>query len=440
MRILVLGVGLLTACASDRVEEDTVASSVLISPQPAPAPAYVPEAINVGPGDQYDPHVSGDLVSYTSDFGIRYYRFSTGVDAAIPMGNSARDLLAGVSLKWISFSRVVVGVQTGISMFDVDTGITTEIDPAPGVTRIGSTIAGNTIGYVDYSLEGHGEMVVHQPTSPPMVRLTNDIANDANPMFSSLGEVIVWEHCATSFANCDIAQSVRTQTMQNVFVTWTSSFATSTPLVHEGAPDTNGTIVVYDKVDGPRRDICWVPVAGGAESCLDLPGYEAWPRIENNLIVFESRPGLFDTTDLWLYDVYTNFFYQITATPLVTEQLSDITILPDGTIHLVWTTDEDGFDQRNVWGATFVLPSSTLFGLISTVAGLGLSPHLEDQLLRFLDRALTATQAGNTANACAQLQAFMKVVDSQSRRNIPMAEAASMIATAAQIRASLGCP
>jgi len=43
-------------------------------------------------------------------------------------------------------------------------------------------------------------------------------------------------------------------------------------------------------------------------------------------------------------------------TPLVTEQLNDITVLPDGRVRVVWSSDEDGFDQRNVKAATFTLP------------------------------------------------------------------------------------
>ena len=53
----------------------------------------------------------------------------------------------------------------------------------------------------------------------------------------------------------------------------------------------------------------------------------------------------------------TFLLYQITDTPLVTEQLNDITVFPDG-IRVVWTTDDDGFDQRNVKATPFSLPES----------------------------------------------------------------------------------
>jgi hypothetical protein len=98
-------------------------------------------------------------------------------------------------------------------------------------------------------------------------------------------------------------------------------------------------------------------VAGGAEGQLELPGFEANPSIAGDFILFESRPSLFATTDIFLYDLVNNRLFQITDTPLVTEQLNDITVLPDGSIRAAWTSDEDGFDLRNVRAATFELPN-----------------------------------------------------------------------------------
>ena len=56
---------------------------------------------------------------------------------------------------------------------------------------------------------------------------------------------------------------------------------------------------------------------------------------------------------MFVYEITTNLLYQITDTPLVTEQLNDITVLPDGRIRVVWGSDEEGFDARNVRAATF---------------------------------------------------------------------------------------
>jgi hypothetical protein len=105
--------------------------------------------INGGPGDQFDPHVSGDWVAYTADFGIRYYNFATNIDAAIPMGESVNDLLSGVSGSKIVFSRVTVANGTAVMVFDAATAATPiEVDAVPNPIRFGAAIGGNTVGTI----------------------------------------------------------------------------------------------------------------------------------------------------------------------------------------------------------------------------------------------------------------------------------------------------
>lgn len=325
------------------------AVALAVTPVNGAAPTLTPVTINNGPGDQYDPHVSGDFAAYTSDLSIRYYRFSTASDNGIPMGPSARDLLSDISGSKVVFSRVVTGVKTAVMVFDSSTAAPPlEIDAADGVTRIGSAIGGNTVAYIDFGLEGHGELVVHDLTTSTSVRITNDAAFDANPSVSPDGTVVTWEHCATSSSNCDVWQAVKAGAVWNVGVT---SDSTSP----EANPDTNGSLVVYDSNRAGNSDLFWRPVGGGAEVQLSLPSVEANPSIAGNFIAFESRATLFDTTDIYVYDITANRLYQITNTPLVTEQLNDITLLANGYVRVVWASDEDGFDQRNVKGATFYL-------------------------------------------------------------------------------------
>src|SRR4026209_344697 len=56
-----------------------------------------PVAINTSAGDQYDPHVDGDLVSYTSVDKIRFYDFFTSSDAQVASAPANQDLLSDVS-------------------------------------------------------------------------------------------------------------------------------------------------------------------------------------------------------------------------------------------------------------------------------------------------------------------------------------------------------
>lgn len=312
----------------------------------------IPVTINNGPGDQTDPHVSGDLAAYTSDAAIRYYQFTTAADAQIPMGSSARDLLSDVSGGKVVFSRVITGVKTAVMVFDANTPAAPpiELDPAPASNRLGSAIGGDTVAYVDFGLHPNGELVIHDLATSTSLRVTNDASFDQNPSVSPDGNVVAWERCA-SFANCDIWRAVMAG------AGWTAAAAvdSATP---EGNPDTNGSLVVYDARRGTDfGDIFWGPVGGGTEIQLQMPSVESNPSIAGNFLAFESRPNLFATTDLFVYDLNANRLYQITDTALVTEQLNDITLLPDGRLRVVWASDEEGFDQRNLKGATFTLPA-----------------------------------------------------------------------------------
>lgn len=317
-------------------------------------PALTTVTINSGAGDQYDPHVSGDWVAYTDGVGIRYYNFATNVDAAIPLDGAARDLLSDVSGSRIVFSRVIVGVKTAVMVFDAATvGPAIEVDPAPSTTRFGAAIGGNTVAYIDFGLEGNGELVISDLSTLVSTRITNDTAVDGNPSVSPDGNVVVWEHCLTSLTSCDIYETVKKSS--GLWTTSAVAFSTSP----EGNPDSNGTLVVYDSQRGGNSDIFWRPVAGGAESQLELAGVERNPSIAGPYIAFESAASIFDTSDIFVYDTVNNRLFQITDTPFVTEQLNDITMLPDCSLRVVWASDED-VDTRNIKAATFQLaPCST---------------------------------------------------------------------------------
>lgn len=328
-------------------------AALAVVPVNGAAPTLIPVAINASPGDQNDPHVSGDWAAYASDVAIRYYNFSTAVDAQIPMGASARDLLSDISGSKIVFSRVVSGVGTGVMVFDTPSAAAPiEIDAAPQTIRLGSAIGGNTVAYVDFGLEANGELVIHDLVTATSVRITNDTNPDQSPSVSPDGSVVTWEHCNSSLSNCDIWQAVKSG------ATWTVGIVSDSTAA-EANPDTNGTLVVYDSYRNGNSDLFWRPVAGGTEVQLQLAAFEGNPSIAGYYIAFESRLTLGSTSDIYVYDIIGNRLYQITNTPLVTEQLNDITVLPNGDLRVVWASDEDGQSSRNVKGATFTLPRVT---------------------------------------------------------------------------------
>jgi hypothetical protein len=241
-------------------------------------------------------------------------------------------------------------------LFDAATGLApVEIDPLAGSNRLGTAIGGNTVAYVDFGLQANGEMVVHDLVAGTSVRLTNDAAVDQNPSVSPDGSTVVWEHCATDLSNCDIWQAVKTGAV------WTVGVVAATASV-ESDPDTNGTLVVYDSDRSTGSDIFWRPVAGGAEVQLQLPGVAHVarnPSIAGHFVCFENVPTPAAPADIFVYDMATNRLYQITNTPLVNEQLNDIAVLADGSLRVVWSSDEDGPpSQRNIHAATFTLPGA----------------------------------------------------------------------------------
>lgn len=186
-------------------------------------------------------------------------------------------------------------------------------------------------------------------------------------------------------------------------------------------------------------------MSGGAEVQLQLPTLEGNPSIARNVIAFESRPTLGASTDVFVYDTLTNGFFQITDTPGVIEQLNDITMLPDGTIRIVWASNEDGNNFRNVKGATFKLPtvvksaSDQITDLIALVQSFHLRPvvafTLEAEL--WIARALAPNHPGA---ACWWMSAFIRDVQAQTGKAITAAQATQLLAAASQIKSALGCP
>jgi Tol biopolymer transport system component len=326
-------------------------SALAVVPVTGATPTLTPVTINSGPGDQTDPHVSGDWAAYTDNVAIRYYNFSTGVDAQIPLAASSRDLLSDVSGSKIVFSHITAS-GTAVMVFDAATPAVApvEIDAAPGTTRFGSAIGGNTVAYIDFGLQSNGELVIHDLATNASTRITTDTAADGNPSVSPDGNVVTWEHCV-SLSNCDVWEAVKSG------ASWTvSAVANSTS--PEGNPDSNGTLVAYDAQRGADSDLFWRAVTGGAETQLQMPGFQFNPSIAGHFISFESRSGIRspDTTDIFVYDLLTNRLFQITDTPLVSEQINDMTLLPDGTVRVVWAVEESlGSGTRDIKAATFRL-------------------------------------------------------------------------------------
>jgi len=162
-----------------------------------------------------------------------------------------------------------------------------------------------------------------------------------------------------TYPSCDIHQAVLTSGV------WVTSAVTSNNGFREESPDTDGSFVVYASNRGAASDgwdVFYRPVGGGAETRLEIPGDQIFPRIAGGVIAFASRavPTISvpaPNSDIYLYEIATNRVFQITNTPDVSEWLSDVTVLPNGDVRVVWdANDEVEVIDHNVYGATFTLP------------------------------------------------------------------------------------
>jgi len=340
---------------------DSAADTVVISVADTPKQLTLGRVnINTSAGDQFDPHVDGDLAAYseiTSTQQIRHYRFSTGVDQAISNvqadGTVASDLLSDVQGGRIVFTRVASD-RNAVMLFDPAASPSlVEVSPKAGSNRIGVGIGGRTLAYVDLGLGSGGEIVVVDlAKGNAETRLTNDTVVDQNVAVSPDGKVVVWERCqGTSPNGCDIFQAVLASGA------WTVSAVTTTTTANEESPDTDGSLVVYHSNRGARSDgydVFCRAVSGGAETQLQLPGDQIHASISGGVIAFESRVTAGGNSDIYLYEVATNRLFQVTATDTLNESLNDVAVLANGEVRVVWDSDDEVI-AHNVYGATFQL-------------------------------------------------------------------------------------
>ena len=327
-------------------------AQTILTPQPGPALNITHVDINIGPGDHFDPHVNGDLAVYTSGLAIHYYRFSTAVDTAIPLGTSLQDLLSDTDGTRVVFSRVKPDGTTAVYLYDTDTGALTEIDPTPLATRFSAVVAGDSVAYIDSGLGIGGELVVHDLSTGTSARITNDSEFDISPNLSPDGDTVVWQHCVSSYTLCDIWKAVKSNG------TWSQPSVASNDPADEELPDTNGSLIAYysDRPSGDG-DIFLRTVSGTAEVEVALPGVQINPNMAGNLVVFESRNGT--PGDILLYNPSQNLLYNLTNTSSINEELNDISVLPSGDIVVVYDSDEAGAVARHVHALRFTLPPSS---------------------------------------------------------------------------------
>jgi hypothetical protein len=389
------------------------------------------QAINNGPGDQTNPHVNCNRVSYTNDdlegtSSIHYFDVSTGTDNVVP-GNTL-DRLSDVSGTRIAFTELT-GPGDQIAVFDTTTQTRTVVS---GFRCSNPALGANLVAFEDrsYTNPSQSEVDVYDFSTGMVTRLTDDALFDKNPAVSPTGNAIVWEKCQTDAAGCDIYSAI--QTSPGVFTTRALTGAAS----EDRFPDTNGEILVYTSTRGGETDIYYQPVGGGTETQIAIPGDQRDVAISENLIVFESQTTGYD---IFVYDINSGNLYQVTNTPNIDETLSDISVC-NGIGRIVYAIP--GAGAFDVYAFSFQLPSSApaqIDDLIALVRSFHLPSGIENSLLSKLEKVLAALDASDTATACDSLKAFINECSAQSGKVLTVEQASQLIDAAAGISASLAC-
>jgi Tol biopolymer transport system component len=420
-----------------RAAARTTAQSVTVTPSasvPMLTGTLVP--VNNSQGDQTNPHVDRDRVSYTNDdFAghsvIHLFDFSTATDSVIP-GNGL-DRLSNIGDTHVAFSELT-SLGDHIVLFDTTTQTSTVVS---GVKCTNPALGGNLVAFEDRSdtSSRQSEIDVYDISTSTVTQLTNDALFDKNPSLSPNGSAIAWEKCVIDGAGCDIYSAI--QTSPGIFATQALTGSTG----EDRTPDTNGEIVVYTSNRGGDTDIYYQPIGGGTETQIAIPGDQRDVRISGNLIVFESQTvGPLFSHDVFVYDISSGSFYQVTNTPIDDERLSDISVW-NGTGRIVYAV-AGGFGDFDVYAFTFQVPSSVqsdINGLIALVNNFNLPHGIENSLVTKLQDALTALNASDTATACDSLSAFVNQCSAQSGKTLTEQQANQLINSATQIRTGLGC-
>ena len=106
----------------------------------------------------------------------------------------------------------------------------------------------------------------------------------------------------------------------------------------------------------------------------------------------------------------------------------------------VTATDAAGNRASKTFRVTVVGAAEQITALRTLVSSfVGLPNSIEKNLLAKLGNALAAINAGKERKACRLLDSFMQYVRAQPGKKIPPAQAAQLLASAAQIKAALGC-
>lgn len=434
LSILVIAVALVVALRSPLTAPVTATeATVVLQTAGAPFLQTTAEVVGNQPGNETNPHVQCNNVSYTYDdfqgiSTIRYHDMATGADNVVP-GNQV-DLLSDISGSRVAYTEVTFTGDT-VRVFDTISQTQTIV---PGLKKSNPSIGGNVVAFED---RGGAvlmpQIAVYDLNTATVTQLTNNSLFNAFPNVSPNGDAVVWDQCQSAAFDCAVYAAL--QTAPGVFTT--RALTATGGRAH--FPFTNGEIAVYISDRSGENDIYYQTLAGGAEVHLAIPGNQRFARISGELISFESQgPSGYD---IFVYDIRTGKLFQVTNTPSVDETLNEIDVC-NGAGRIVYAIPGDGaFD---VLAVSFQVPAvvdEQIDDLISLIRSFNLPPGTANSLISKLDSALTAIAAGDTATACSYLTSFINECNAQSGKKLTAAQATQLINAANSIKSALcGAP
>lgn len=419
-----------------RVVAQATSSQIVISPSlTVPMLAGTKQPVSVAYGDQANPRIDCNTVSYTFDnyeglSTIHYFDLATGIDRVAP-GNTL-DRLSDVKGNRVAFTELTADGDR-IMIYDTVTNTRVALPAYTVYPRMG----GNDLVFWKYnyaSARTTDEIGIYDMTTGAVSFLTNDSMPDKYPAVSPNGNAIVWLKCLADGTSCHVYSAI--QTSPGVF---TTQALTSGPNDEE-FPQTDGQIVTYISNKSGENDIYYQPVGGGIETRIVIPGDQREPTISGNLLSFESnQTGLYE---VFVYDLSSGTLYQVTTTSNFDspKALNDISVC-NGTGNIVYSVP-GGFGDFDIYAFTFQPPDpprGRITDLIALVRSFGLPNGIQTSLVVKLQDAIAALNTNDTSTACAALGDFVSEVNAQSGKKLTIQQAGQLIDAARAIKASLGC-
>ena len=413
--------------------------SVVLQTAGAPMMIGTASVLNNGLGRQSDPHIDGNLVTYTDDDllgtrSVRYFDLTTNTDRLVP-GNGA-DSESEVSAGRIAFTELTAA-GSQVVLFDTATQ-TRIVMPGYGFSK-------PTIGGVYLFFEDRSSTEFMHPVDIGGYLIPNDyyyhqsydLSPDTNPAISPAGNLMLWQQCQTEGVSCTFHGFVLTNP-GDPFPDLTIPFCPE-PSQYDM---NNDYVFAYTSDKDGDTDIYLQKIVGTSpETHLAIPGEQRNVSISGNLVSFESPVQLNNVLeyDIFVYDINTGKLFQVTKTP-VDESLSDISI-SNGFVRIVYETPSASTND-DVVAFKFRPPAAVADQITDNLAlvdGFQLPAGTANGLNAKLRDALAAIANSDTATACAALSSFINACQAQSGKKLTVDQATQLINSANLIKFNLGC-